>query len=299
MIFDPEKIKKTTENEEEERVEKVKNEVRAAFVKTEMDIEKQCPEIFGRIVEMHMENNSHFSDAVEIMCMIDNLWDVIHGQDVSKKEIILSALLHDIGKDGPWKASVLVRETIRQLYRKDLEEVCGSVDARDEIIEVVVKKVYPMDYALRLKVLEKYGIDTSKEMKDFFRMHADWTFDVLNHNINQQINKNVVIVASTHHILEGINPAHVNEDEIPKAAVILEIINKYHFLTLVDKYQAFRSRAGMDHETAVEKLKEKIKNSRIGEEKKNEYYEMADLILASKDVLEEARKKAGGILNAE
>jgi hypothetical protein len=69
------------------------------------------------------------------------------------------------------------------------------------------------------------------------------------------------IIASTHHTLEGHDPAGLG-GEIPDEAVALETIDKYSIVTLVDKYQAYIDRSKLSHKEAVKKIKDIIEWSK-------------------------------------
>lgn len=277
--------------EKEEKFEKEKK-IKEIFGMVGISIEDQ-KEIFGRIVEMHMEENSHFSDAVEIMCMVEKVFEKIGGE-TEKEKVMLAALLHDIGKSGPEEADGFVRETIQQLFAKDAERKYGINDFANKTVRESVEKIYPREAGKRLEALVSCGIDSDLSMREFFGMHVDWTYDILKNNENEKIDDAVITIASTHHILEGKNPAHI--EMIPEEAKFLEIMDKYQFLTLLDKYQAFRKRSGMEHEEAIEKIKEKINSSKVSEKEKNGYLHAIDLIFSSKDALESARENAKKIL---
>lgn len=283
----------TPAQEKEVRFEKEKK-IKDIFKRVGVSIE-DCGDIFDRVVEMHAENNSHFSDAVEIMCMVEKVFDKIGGE-IGKEKVMLAALLHDIGKSGPDDAGVPVRETIKTLFAKDTEKKYGISNFTEKTVKEVVEVIYPDESAERLEALAEHGIDAGWTMREFFGMHVNWTYDILEHNKDEKIDDAVVMIASTHHILEGKNPAHVNEDEIPQEAKFLEVMDKYHFLTLLDKYQAFRSRSGMGHEESIEKIKEKISSSKISKKEKEGYYYVIDLIFASEDVLESAREEAKSMI---
>ena len=254
-------------------------------------------DIFDRIKEMHAEENSHFSDAVEIMCMVEKMFDRIGGE-IGKEKVMLAALLHDIGKSGPDDADPVARETVQTLFAKDAEKKYAIDNFPERTVREAVEIIYKDESGKRLEALAGCGVDAGWGMREFFGMHADWTYDILRNNASEQVDDTVATIAATHHILEGKNPAHVDKDAIPQEAKFLEMMDKYYFLTLLDKYQAFRKRSGMEHEEAVRIIKEKITSSMISEREKMRYHELVDLVLNEemKNILESAREEAKNMI---
>lgn len=98
--------------------------------------------------------------------------------------------------------------------------------------------------------------------------------------------KDLAIIASTHHVLEGYNPAALPLDDIHPGSKTLELMDKYQALAMVDKYQAFRRRSGFDHDAAIRSLREMVqKNERLNATSKKEYDRIIDTLDASKEEL--------------
>jgi len=262
-------------------------EIREAFANLGINIEKEHPEIFQRLKEMHSQENSHFKDSLEMAKIIKNLWDKLEIQDVSKEKMILSALLHDIGKSGPADASEDEREIIHFLFSKKLPKI-NREDASEKeltIQEIVENTNHNFDNEKVKKYIESLNLDSNNALH-FWRRHAQWTYDILKKNSHGKIDDELIRIASSHHMLEGENPAGISEDEISQGSRALEVIDKYYFLALVDKYQAFRERSQKTHQEAIDILIEMVEKSAHGEESKKHYLQILEKIKNSEDILE-------------
>lgn len=289
------------EGDDREKEKKfISEKIETIFSHIGVDIKKH-QEIYSRLIEMHLEKNSHFSDAVEMMYMVEEFWQEEDDRDIKKEKLMLCALLHDVGKDGPCNASPKSRETIRKLFQKDLEFVYkldGLPDKfRDQRIADVVMTVYPDEYEGRIESLQEIGVDVDGKMRDFFGLHVYWTWDILENNMANEIDHEVAMMAASHHMLEGANPAGIKEEEILSGSIALEMIDKYQALTLIDKYQAFRVRSGLSHEDAISRLEKIIDDSKLSDDQRMRYKNFLNKISEAKDSLESARKKAEEFLS--
>lgn len=223
------------------------------------------------------------------------------GLELNKDQLKLACLFHDIGKSGPVGASQEQRLMIEQIFNpiyfdidspnfqnapqfkgKSMKEQKALMKdlTINEILEI---ENFPNNEEIRqyLQTLtihtyhvEKNGIRKEAEPLDLnkhsmiqlWREHDQWTYDLLDKNFKELKKKDksieqLIIVASTHHTLEGHDPANVR-DKVPEAANALETIDKYLIITLVDKYQAFIDREKVDHDTAIKILRKMVDDSR-------------------------------------
>jgi len=262
-----------------EKFEK-KNYVFDEFHKAGFKIEK-FPEIFERAVELANMPDSHFDDGVKMSEIVEILWQDLKKENDIKftiEELKLSCLFHDIGKSGPPNANREERFMIEQLFNpiyfnpkkpdfkgrnpkqiliKEALQI-ENLPNRDKIVNYL-QSLFLHIYDEKNNTLKEEKLDLDKHtMIDLWREHDYWTYQLLQKFGDNQISRDVIIVSSTHHTLEGHDPAMI-DGEIPNEAITLELLDKYLILTLVDKYQAFIERSGKTHEETV-KILEKIIN---------------------------------------
>jgi len=264
-------------------------EVCTAFANLGIDVKIEHPEIFLRLKELREQKDSHFQDSLELAKIIEKLWDKLEIKDVSKEQMILAALLHDIGKSGPAEASPEERAMIQFLFSKNLPKINReNASERDlSIKRIFTETTHDFDNNKIEKYLtEKLHIQTdSTRALDFWRQHAQWTYDILKRNAGGKINAELINIASSHHLLEGINPAGISEEEITEGSRALEVIDKYYFLALVDKYQALMERGKKTHREAIEILIQIVEKSAHGEESKKHYIKLIEKIRDSEEIL--------------
>ena len=59
-------------------------------------------------------------------------------------------------------------------------------------------------------------------------------------------------------------------------------MDKYQILAMIDKYQAFRGRGGLDHAKAIDSLRRLIENNKtLDRTVKNEYRHIIDVLASS------------------
>jgi hypothetical protein len=266
-----------------EKIEKKENYVFEQFHSVGFEIEKS-PELFERIVELASMPESHFDDGVKIAEIIDFLWDDLTKEDqinFTKNELKLASLFHDIGKSGPPEANREERFMIEQIFnplyfntRKpgfegrnpkkmtiaealDVENFSNKEEIKKYLLTL---KLHIVDHENHKTNIEDLDLDRHT-MIDLWREHDFWTYQLLTEYGAKDISEEVKIVSSTHHTLEGHDPAKIDGD-IPNEAVALELLDKYLILTLLDKYQAFIERSGKTHQETIEILQEMIDSSK-------------------------------------
>ncbi|MBN1325951.1 hypothetical protein JW977_03140 [Candidatus Falkowbacteria bacterium] len=258
---------------------------------------KEYPELYERCVELANMPESHFDDAVKMSEIIDILWDEIEKEDnirFSLEELKLACLFHDIGKSGPVGADRNQRFMIQQIFNpiyfninseqfkkapqfngKNLKEkktLMRDLSIKEILdIESFQNKDKIADYLSTLEVhafdeekqrIIKQKLDINKHrMIDLWREHDYWTFDLLNAHGNKNISRELIVVSSSHHTLEGHDPAMI-DGKLPNEAIALETLDKYLILTLVDKYQAFIDREGVNHEETIKILRNIVDKSK-------------------------------------
>lgn len=255
-------------------------------------------DLFDRVVELAEMENSHFDDAVVMSAMVGCIFkDLVKKKSWGKdpnfrfnlKEIKLATLFHDIGKSGPAHFAHEDRLLIQQFFDNKLFETPEikklPYAIRNMKLAEAIKQVDFKNKERLFELLLSLDIKLEEEtLIQFWRRHDDWTYDVLsktNKEKPESIPKKVIDIASSHHILEGKNPAKIDLNNIPTAAKALESVDKYQIivLTLVDKYEAFLKRSDQTHKQAVSSLVKMVKeNIYINDEQKKDYLEVIRMI---------------------
>lgn len=261
-----------------EKIENIKNpeqEVRQAFADFEIDLEGIDASVLARLIEIHAEEGSHFYDAIEMAKMLDRNWEHLDLPPADKKKMILCALLHDVGKAGPEQASPEARQLCVWLFHKQ-HHIQTEINVRElKVMDFINTSDYPDPNQARELLTAKDGLNIANldnlSMIEFWRMHVDWTYDILSQHLSKEVDEKVVVITASHHLLDGKNPAGLAEDEVPLASQWLEIAEEYQVLTLVDKYQALRQRSACSHEEAIAALLRAIEGSDVSGYLKDNY----------------------------
>jgi hypothetical protein len=257
---------------------------------------KEFPELYERLVELSNMPESHFDDAVKMAEMVEMLWADIEKTDnikFSRDELKLACLFHDIGKSGPVSADRDERLIIEQIFNPVYFRASSpkfvnherfsdknSKDKRTLIKDMPIGEILDIEnlankeeirkylQTLNLHIYDEESHETRVEKLDLqrhsmiqlWREHDFWTLDLLSKYGDHKIPQDLIIVASSHHTLEGHDPAMI-DGSIPNEALALETLDKYLIVTLVDKYQAFIDREGKDHPETIKILKQMAKAS--------------------------------------
>lgn len=270
---------------EKPKIEKIerKDYVFDEFHKANFKIEK-FPELFERAVELANMPDSHFDDGVKMSKIVEILWHDLKEADeieFTLEELKLSCLFHDIGKSGPPEADREQRFMVEQIFnpiyfnprRSEFKKrnpkqirIREALDIENFSNKEKIKK-YLQTLTLHIydeekNMLREEKLDLDKHtLIDLWREHDYWTYQLLHKFGDDQISEDLIIVSSTHHTLEGHDPAMIDGD-IPNEAITLELLDKYLILTLVDKYQAFIERSGKTHQETIKILEKIIADSR-------------------------------------
>ncbi len=237
------------------------------------------------------ETGEHFEDALSMTRMIDALWPKLDFRGISREKLMVTMLLHDVGKSGPNESSPRLRTAVKALFsppdkpfdpfRRE-NAVTTPKSVQDFITET--RLAHPNDISDALR--EELGIDpTQKSILEFWRDHIDWTYDILMHHRSGIVDEDVARIASSHHILEGRNPARIPVDQ--KQDERNPFAEKtYPLLVILDKYQAFRDRGGADHTKAINAVRTIIeRNKACDPGTTDEYLRILGILEASEDVL--------------
>lgn len=247
--------------------------VNKEFVNLGVDI-SEYPEIRERLCQISLEESSHFRDSAQMAEIIDSLWPRFSITSISKDKMRLSALLHDIGKSGPVDASPELRAIVGKMFTHDAFKGMANLSIREALEKEKFKDRVEIEHRLTAEL----KIDcTEEKMIDFWRRHAEWGYDILKKFQGGAIDEEVAIIAGSHHIFQHKNPAHINLEKNQIAAIVL--------LAMVDEYQAFRARGGVEHDVAIVKLREVLAKSHVGKRPREMAEKVVDILASSEDAL--------------
>jgi hypothetical protein len=232
--------------------------------------------------ERPTRENSHSQDAIHMSEMAKIIWpDLVTRPEITctLEQLQLACLLHDIGKSGPLNANLRQRQLIQMMFNteyfspksesfKNIKSIRELTIAEALRLETKISdsdKQEIIDYlsTLELNIIkdnpEKLDINKHK-MIDFWREHDQWTFDLLSHYKDSNIDEEVLKMASSHHLTDGRDPARILKGLISGTPAV-ELLDKYFMITIIDKYQAWIGRSGLSHEEAIKSLESDIARS--------------------------------------
>lgn len=171
-----------------------------------------------------------------------------------------ATLFTDIGKTGPADATPEQEMLVTSMFA-----VPVVLRATDITVENFLRQYFSDDADMRMEIFNSLKfqgqpLDSQKTtMRDFFNMHAHWSYDLMN---GSGIPKEVMFAAASHHIAEGQNPGGIlSEDGIfTKLDPPRKIDRREILIILLDKYDARRTRSGDTHARAIEWLEKYVEN---------------------------------------
>jgi hypothetical protein len=274
-------------------IEVVQDNVKKSFAGLGIKIE-ESPEIFERLVELAQSQESHFYDATEIAAMIDNLWPKLDLKGITKEEMELCSLLHDIGKSGPAEAPVEVRSAVEKIFCYKPLKV-NNVNKDMSMAEFLEKSGIVEPELVGTILKEKLGINLEQEkIGEFWDRHSQWTYEILNKLLAVGNKEQIIEIASAHHLIDDQNPNGLPSENNSPDEKFLEFMDKYQALTLIDKYQALRARSGFSHNQAITSLKQLVDQNQkeMDETIRSSYERIIDVLAGSENELNEARQTA-------
>jgi len=250
---------------------------------------RRHPEINSRLAEI----GSHFEDSLAMARMIQTVYEPLRAKlglaDEGPERLMRAAVLHDIGKSGPAGAETGFHDAVRRLFITPTRPFNHFAGGRNRTISEFLAEQELPDGAGIAAELRQAGIDPDQEaMIDFWRRHAQWTYDLLRTENGPDIDEDMIKIAATHHLLEGRNPAQLKLDEVPAEAHVLEVLEESELLAAVDKYQALRQRVGLPHEEVIKKLNAMIDaRTELPETLRQKFRTIIEIIGNSREALEE------------
>ena len=247
-------------NEKDEKKERSREYIVQKLV--ELGVPNPPEEIIKRLLVI--EENSGFNHDSEMVCeAFENVLSVYesrysestHMTPQQKKDGLLAAFLHDIGKSGDTMISHEGKLAVIKLFSVNVE-----IKNTDKIGDVI-SKYFSQEKDEMFERLWESGIREDMTMRWFWNRHAWWTHDILA-KYPECFSDRVRLIASSHHIHEGENPCGVKEEEVPYEAEVIGALEHYvdffeeRLLMIIDKYQAALTRNEKStHQRAMEYLK--------------------------------------------
>lgn len=250
------------EGDKEKSREQIRSDIVAKLV--ELGI-VNCPEeIVDRLVMIG--EHSGFNIDSEMICeAFGNVLSALEAKNLAeahltpsqKRDGLLAAFLHDIGKSGPLLTGVECQLSVIKLF-----SVKNLNPAKHIYVEDALREFFLDDYEKMVDSLKQAGITPDMTMRQFWNKHSWWTHDIL-FKYYDVIPDRVNLIASSHHINIGENPCGIMEDEIPDESRVIGALEHYvdfleeRILMVIDKYQAaLMRRSEATHESAMLYLKD-------------------------------------------
>ncbi len=260
---------------------------RVAELEIGLDLDKH-PELRSRLAEI----GSHFEDSLAMAGIIRTVYAELRAElaleDDRPERLMRAAVLHDIGKSGPAGRETALNFAVRRLFIPPRRPFNPYSDGRAKTVREFAAEQGFADSEDLLEELRKSGIDPDQEpMIVFWRRHAEWTYDLLRTDPGPDIDDELIAIAASHHLIEGQNPAGLDLREAPAEAQVLEVLEEADLLAAVDKYQAFRSRGGLDHAETLSRLAKMIEErSDLPDPLRSKFLRIIDVLERSKGALD-------------
>lgn len=162
----------------------------------------------------------------------------------------------DLGKSGPLEATEPQAQLIADMYAEDaLLKPSPTEWTVRRFLEMYMMGKYP-DVTETLKTLEEIGVSEDMSMRDFYNLHAGWSYDLIRNET--AIPEEAKVMAALHHILEGVNPENLvdlTSDTFMIPSLGRSVDQRELWVLLFDKYQARSCRGGVTEEQAIEWLR--------------------------------------------
>lgn len=235
--------------------ERIDRRLREVFDNVHLRFDRFSP-VLREHFRLLLKEQPTFEDEIECASLthsVDSM-DPARSLDVPDWFHVQQASLStDIGKTGPIDATQEQKDLITSMYGSP-KSLPGN--PRD----FTIRDFFEMNKELTLEgeehfhVLEAMGITPDTDMRTFFNLHAGWTYGLLKNET--EIPEETKVLASLHHILEGVNPnglVDLSNEQLMIPSLGRPLGRKEIWTVLFDKYQAQRAphRGNQKHEAAI------------------------------------------------
>jgi hypothetical protein len=176
-----------------------------------------------------------------------------HPYTEEEQQIVrIGTLFTDIGKTGPRAASAEQARWVARMFAVENnppEEVQAPV-AR------FLKNHFPDEAQTAAAELEAIGVSVDGlTMRDFYNLHTTWTRELLT---DSGVPADAIPAAAAHHRLRGDDPGHLflegSDAYAQQAGHNVAYDRPEKLVSILDMYDAYCRRGGLDHRAAMERL---------------------------------------------
>jgi hypothetical protein len=180
---------------------------------------------------------------------------------LEQRIVLVGSLFADIGKTGPPGATEAEQRLIVEMF-----SIEGVRDDQQSVADFFAEH-FPDDAAERQARFSALGLDARMPMREFWNLHAGWTFEVARRG---RLPDEAVAAAASHHLLEDVNPGDIVTADGRFSIDFGENVafdRAEKLVILLDKYDALLRRGHRTHDEAIAWLREIIaRNRRFGED---------------------------------
>lgn len=241
-------------------------EVKNFFIDRNINI---TPETLHRLLFLNKRRKEIQQDSNQVYggetteTHLDEVLDIVN---LVPEDLKIPAIIHDIGKTGPWEKDGKMdelNEVIMSLYA-----VVHDLDIRKSSVKDLLNHIYTNNQdkiAAALKILTENNIDPEMKLNDFYPLHVEWGHQVLNNE--QGVSPKDKFIALNHHrLLRGIEITIDGYEPTP------EDYDKAAQLEITDFFIASIRRSGKSLEE-VKELIRKVFSGKIDPTKLNIFLE--------------------------
>ena len=226
------------------------------------------------------EGSKTVEDEMQAIGFADKIFAYLAGSEILsplsaeiQQQIRAATLVTDVGKTGPHTANEDETAVFIRLYKIDANFNPSTLSLRSFLdtylkpqvdisvltyTETVLQKFLAQDKNIETK----HGHVTDMSMREFFNLHAGWTFNILREN---DVPLEIAVTAANHHMLESVNPDSILDDEDyigSEMSFRRPVDEREIFVILLDKYQAQLRRGSekgvITHQKAIRWLRDFI-----------------------------------------
>lgn len=240
--------------------ETIPDEVREFFEQIKLDSEQISVKIIARL-QLLEKVTEFFKDEETAIGYAEKVFKYLEkmGRPFSENEkriVIVGTLFSDIGKTGPARANYEQQPLIAEMFA--VENINNQQMTVRDFLEIYFQE----SFEEKLLLFESLGLDSKMTMRNFWDLHSQWTLEIIS---GDGVPPEAVAAAATHHFLAGVNPDNIigADGRFTKYyGDNLAFDKEEKLIIILDKYYAYIRRGGLSHETAIERLRDLIADSK-------------------------------------